>query len=409
MGQLQDASYLLAGQIQDSNLGARQKKFDLKKHVATIHSANQLSLIQRKIANALLFNAYEDLLTKVEYSIHIRDLCQLIGYNSHEQKSIKRALVSLISTVIEWNLVDKDKLEHEEWNASAIIADASIKGPICTYSYSNRMRQLLHSPEIYGRINMKVQAKFKSSYGLALYENCIRYQTIKTTPWFDLCVFKKLMGVEPQKYAVFKDFRKRVIDVAVTEVNKHTYYDVAYDLKKMGRKVVAIKFHVGTKNTELSETKKLATETDDLYQRLVAQFEFQPAQARAVLNEYPDAYILSKLSLILSSSSYRQGKIKNKCQYVLAALEENYQTTTNTASVPKNFVVKPKDIPAQSPEPALAPCLQQFYALATVEQQAIEQQFVEEIRGSIYDTLYQKDGLENTVVKQRFVTFLLNQ
>lgn len=227
------------------------KNYDLKKHVAAIHSANKLSLVQRKIANALLFNAYSELANKQEHHIHIRTLCTLIGYNSNELNAIKKALVSLISTVVEWNLIDKERADNTGvWNASAIIADASIDGAVCTYSYSNKMRQLLFHPEMYGRLNMQVQARFKSSYGLVLYENCARYQNIQETPWFDMEIFRKLMGVSEDKYLAFKDFRKRVIDPAVKEVNKHSSMDISYLLKKIGRTPVAIKFHIAIAKKE---------------------------------------------------------------------------------------------------------------------------------------------------------------
>lgn len=91
-------------------MGERKKALELKKHVAAIHSSNKLSLLQRKIANALLFNAYDELLEKEEHSIHIATLCKLIGYDSNDYKTIKRSLVNLLATVIEWNLVDADKI-----------------------------------------------------------------------------------------------------------------------------------------------------------------------------------------------------------------------------------------------------------------------------------------------------------
>src|SRR3990167_7227073 len=133
----------------------KKKNLELKKHVGAIHSSNKLSLLQRKIANALLFNAYDDLLEKEEYEIHIGTLCKLIGYDSNDHKTIKKGLVNLLATVIEWNLVDGDRLDTEGiWNASSIIADASIDGAVCTYSYSNKMKRLLYRPEMYGRLNM---------------------------------------------------------------------------------------------------------------------------------------------------------------------------------------------------------------------------------------------------------------
>jgi hypothetical protein len=73
-----------------------QKVLQLKKHVAVIHSSNKLSLLQRKIANALLFNAYKELQNKEEHEIHIATLCQLIGYDSNDHKTIKKSLLLLL-------------------------------------------------------------------------------------------------------------------------------------------------------------------------------------------------------------------------------------------------------------------------------------------------------------------------
>ena len=81
-------------------MAEKEKTLELKKHVAAIHSSNKLSLVQRKIANALLFNAYDELLAKEEHQIHIRTLCNLIGYDSNDYKTIKKALINLLSTVI---------------------------------------------------------------------------------------------------------------------------------------------------------------------------------------------------------------------------------------------------------------------------------------------------------------------
>lgn len=279
------------------------KNFDLKKHVAAIHSANKLTLVQRKIANALLFNAYHELAEKQEHQIHIRTLCELIGYNSNELNAIKKALVSLISTVIEWNLVDKERLDNTEvWNASAIIADASINGAICTYSYSNKMRQLLFRPEMYGRLNMQVQARFNSSYGLVLYENCIRYQNIQETPWFDMLLFRKLMGVDEGKYAVFKDFRKRVIDIAVKEVNEYSGLTVDYLLKKVGRTPVAIKFSVEPSHPKLSSFSSIE-------KVLHQEFSFSKQQAAAAVADFGEAYVEEKIAVVKNSASYKNGSV----------------------------------------------------------------------------------------------------
>ena len=118
------------------------------------------------------------------------------------------------------------------------------------------MRKLLYHPNVYGRLSLEIQAKFQSGYGLALYENCNRYQDIGKTPWFELEKFRKLMGVDDNKYKIFRDFKTRVLDKSVEEVNKHSTLIVEPKLKKINRKVVAIQFAINKSNKKFEETIK---------------------------------------------------------------------------------------------------------------------------------------------------------
>ncbi|MEM5398387.1 hypothetical protein, partial [Staphylococcus gallinarum] len=48
---------------------------ELKKHVATVHVSGELSLLERKIVNVLLLNAYDELLTKKRHTLPVGILC----------------------------------------------------------------------------------------------------------------------------------------------------------------------------------------------------------------------------------------------------------------------------------------------------------------------------------------------
>ncbi len=393
------------------------KNFDLKKHVATIHSANKLSLVQRKIANALLFNAYSELSEKHEHQIHIRTLCDLIGYNSNELNAIKKALVSLISTVIEWNLVDKERLDRVGvWNASAIIADASIDGPLCTYSYSHKMRQLLFRPEVYGRLNMQVQARFKSSYGLVLYENCARYQNIQETPWFDMTVFRKLMGVDETKYAVFKDFRKRVIDIALKEVNEYSGLNVAYLLKKVGRKPVAIKFSVNPAENKVLEEIVSESKVENILQH---EFAFSKQQASAALADFGEAYVEEKIAVVKDSLSYKKQAIQHLSGYMHSALVQDYKNPKMKKPISKTNLSEQAPIKSEADQLQKArsdyekSCqqilLENFHQLAEEEKTRLLTLFSKSIKDTIYETLFVRDQLNNVILSRKFTQFLKDQ
>ena len=395
-----------------------KKTLELKKHVGLIHSTNKLSLLGRKIANALLYYAYETLLTQNEHEIHIPSLCILIGYNSKDDKTIKKALISLISTVLEWNLVDQSKQGEEGiWMASAMLSDAKIEGSICTYSYSNRMRELCYYPEFYGRLNMQVLATFKSTYGLALYENCIRYQNISQTPWFDMPTYRKLMGISQDKYAIFRDLNRRVIKPAIKEVNTHSPMHVEAEFKKKGRVVTAIRFQISRRSEKevLGQIEKREIERT-VIERLQEDYGLSVPQLKTILEKYGEAYLVEKMALIESSSSYQEGRIKHLAKYLEKALAENYQPPKSSQeNLDKLKIKRGKEAKIRALHEKKMHHYRSYQAhnlpdvfenLSDKEKARVSKDFDKYIEKTVYASVYAKDGLLNPLVKDRFADFV---
>jgi len=329
-----------------TDLGFEKKagKHELKKHAATIHCSNSLSLLQRKISNALLYHAYKELLLKEEHEITVKQLCNLIAYSGNNHSVIKEALKELLCTVIEWNVVN-DTTGNEDWSASSILASVSLQGPLCLYAYSPRMKQLLHSPSMFAKIDLFIQSRFKSSYGLALYENCIRYRGLPHTKWFELPLFRKLMGVPNEKYPIFRDFKRRVLDKSIEEVNTYSDLVVEPEVYREGRQVIKIRFilkerakktRLGNKIGATEESAELATlplsNKEILLKRMLEEYNLSEDQGYQVLTDYSEDFILQKMELILSSKNYQEGKVQNVAAYFLSALKNDYQPPKQNVS-----------------------------------------------------------------------------
>lgn len=317
-------------------LEKKLEKHELKKHAATIHCSNTLSLLQRKISNALLYHAYKELMIKDEHEISVRQLCHLIEYSGNNHGAIKEALKGLLSTVIEWNVVS-DTTGAEDWTASSMLASVCLQGPLCYYAYSPRMKQLLHSPSMFGKINLYIQSRFKSSYGLALYENCVRYRGLPYTKWFDMETFRKLMGVPTGNYTVFRDFKRRVLDKSVEEVNTYSDLLVEAELLRERRQVIKIRFALKerAKRTRLGtlasdDENEVESGTATLRSKLIMQFGLSPTQAESVLNDYQHDFIKEKMKVVESSKNYQCGKVKNLAGYYLSALKNDYQAAKSS-------------------------------------------------------------------------------
>jgi hypothetical protein len=305
---------------------------ELKKHAATIHCSNTLSLLQRKLSNALLYHAYKELMVKDEHEITIKQLCYLIGYQGHNHAAIKEALKGLISTVIEWNLIDEET-ETDNWTASSIIASVSLEGPLCFYAYSPRMKQLLYTPSMFGKIDLVIQSRFRSSYGLALYENCIRYRGLPHTKWFDIDLFKKLMGVPKGQYDIFRDFKRRVLDKAVDEVNTYGDLLIVSQIVREGRKVIKVRFELkerakkarlGNQHKSLKKENRESGD-EDLEIKLSKTFGLSKTQIHDLLKTYDKTFIQEKITVIETGKPYIAGLIENLSGYLLSAIKKDYQ------------------------------------------------------------------------------------
>src|SRR3989449_287848 len=221
----------------------REARQEVIKNSAAIQIDN-ITLLQRRTWNALLFHASNSLETEEEHSISLQYLARLVGYDSHDMDYLKEASKALMRCLVEWDLLDKDG--SPEWGATTLLAEVKITRGICTYAYSPELRRRLHNPAMYARLDLNLQKQFNSKYSLALWELCTDYlgsgRDYGETPFIPLDAFRKLMGVTDKMYPAFMNFNQKVIKPAVDEINAVSDFRVAVDYQRQGRKVTALKF-----------------------------------------------------------------------------------------------------------------------------------------------------------------------
>ncbi len=100
-------------------------------------------------------------------------------------------------------------------------------------------------------------SKLNSVYSVRLYELLIQWKKARATPFIDLETFRGQMGLAEGEYKTMSNFKARVLDVAVNEINEKTDISVAYYQHKQGRIVTAFKFAVNEK-TPLKDVPKYA-------------------------------------------------------------------------------------------------------------------------------------------------------
>jgi hypothetical protein len=291
----------------------------VKKHVAAIHVSGKLTLLQRKLSNVLLLNAYDTLTTSRRHQIDARTLCMMIGYNSNDFDTLKDSLRGLAETVAEWDMLDEEG--RQEWGVSSLLSYAKLKGGICEYAYSDALAEKLHDPKVFALINLNIQRRFTSGHALALYENCYRFVRTGSTGWWSLDLFRRLMGVaDSAYYESYKHLNAKIIKPAVAEVNKTSNILVTPEVKKMGRQVTDIRFLI-------EENPQLAIlDLDDgegirngpVYRRL-RELGVSDRLARQWIGEHGEAYVTRKVDYVAG-----QDGVRDPVRYLSAAIKADY-------------------------------------------------------------------------------------
>ena len=300
----------------------------LKKHVAAVHTSGELSLVERKIANILLLNAYDNLVqsdgSDARHTIPVSYLGHMVGWEeSKNVTALKAALRSLQKTIVEFNIL---KDGREDWESMSLLSYARVRDGLCTYGYVGELARKLHDPDVFATINVGVQKRFKGGYSLTLYENCVRFKNVKSTGWWELEKFRRLMGAEAAMYDDFKRLSQFVVKKSVEEINAVSDIRIVPEYRKEGRKVVAIKFVVEENPQQslfgpnpLADEEHVAILSSEAFQRL-KHHGISERLALMWLKQDPEQ---ARLAIDAAEAKDRAGKIKTSTGAYIRKLIED--------------------------------------------------------------------------------------
>jgi plasmid replication initiation protein len=200
--------------------------------------------------------------------------------------------------------VDGHRLRgHINWVAGAV-PKYDENGILCVeFGFSPQMKPfLLGLKERFTRFEFLEVAKMKSGFSIRIYQMCKAYyfENIRhgrNVFAVSIKEFKSRLGIQ-DKYPDFRNFRRKVLDVAREEINEKTHLRVEYDFIKKGRNITDMRIVINEKadftpepaeeeapTTEPVRKKATAKPANDLQSRIESLTE---AQRRAfnTLTEY---------------------------------------------------------------------------------------------------------------------------
>ena len=309
----------------------------LRKHVAIIHAYSMMSSLQRKIFNVLLHQAInqqnnnsQNESIAVECVMPISTLISAVNFNSNNTQYLKESVDTLASLKIEWNLL-KDRVPSSVSFLNLRVLHGSptfYQNGTFNFSFHKFMLEFVGSPDIYGTIDVDLQAEFESKYGHSLYENSTRFVNMQKGKIIQLETFRKLLGVSDEKYSTMRELTRNVIKPAIEEVNDRAGFVVDLQPLRMGRKVTGFELKVNPKQKCVSKQDAITDDdTQEILDEIAKHFgKISDSVLNNVLRNYSHEYLYQKIAYT------KQHVKKDKTgfypvAYFMSAIKNDYKSS----------------------------------------------------------------------------------
>lgn len=108
-------------------------------------------------------------------------------------------------------------------------------------------------------------ASLNSSYAVRLYEVLIAWRSIGKTPQITIEDLRNKLGVINGEYERMSNFKSRVLDYSIEQINEHTDIKASYEQHKQGRKVTGFTFKFKVKDKNKNVTEARDTNNGDMF------------------------------------------------------------------------------------------------------------------------------------------------
>lgn len=142
-------------------------------------------------------------------------------------------------------------------------------------------------------------SKLNSKYAVRLYELVIAWKATGKTPEFSLAEFRNKLGLIDNEYTAMNNFKKYVLDLAVSQINEHTDIKLDYEQHKKGRTITGFSFKFKQKVKQQKIEQQRDPNTADLFTKMT------DAQRHLFSHKLAhDARVQSDYSHLVGTGSY---------------------------------------------------------------------------------------------------------
>lgn len=315
----------------------KKKKIELAKEITItddaclkiknelVNGRYTLTLTEIKMIMALAAHIDKDADDFEICAISARDLGAYMGLDEKSMyNQIKTTAKKLLckNLFFEWY---EEGCREKSWQGSPWFTKLSYsaKDGMLRFCFADDIKpMLLQIREAYVQLECKPLMAFKCMYSNRFLMYIVEW--IKIQPYkIDIAELRERLQLG-KKYETYKDFRRFVIEPALSEINVLTDYNVKAVPQKRGRSYVSYVFHIKRKTNPIDADAVPAEWTDEqnaTYNEVIA-LGLEKDVAKKIIEEKPLNEI--KISIDYAKAQKAAGKVKQLGAYLYAAINKGY-------------------------------------------------------------------------------------
>lgn len=227
---------------------------------ALMNASYNLEVTEQRLILLAIINARQTgngITADSKLEIHANDYASRFDVsNDGAYKALKSAVLNLFDRQFSFKEEDKkgnvgtvksrwvSRIKYIDDSATLEITFAPDVVPLIT-----RLEQQFTSYQL------KQVTQLTSKYAIRLYELIIAWREVGKVPQIELSDFRNRIGLENTEYTAMCDFKKRVLEPAIKQINEHTDIVTTYEQHKKGRSITGFSFKFKQKHQSNIERK----------------------------------------------------------------------------------------------------------------------------------------------------------
>ncbi|MCH7353925.1 MULTISPECIES: replication initiation protein RepM [unclassified Acinetobacter] len=274
---------------------------------ALINASYNLDLVEQRLILLAIVEARESgrgINANDPLTVHAESYINQFGvHRNTAYQALKDACDDLFARQFSYqSLSEKGNIQNHKarWVSEVIYVENEAKVKLV---FSSAIIPLItRLEEQFTSYELKQVSGLSSAYAIRLYEALIAWRSTGKTPVIELADFRSKLGVLEGEYSRFNNFKVRVLDPAIKQINEHTDITVKVEQHKTGRTITGFSFKFKQKPIPQKIESKRDPNTPDFFVKMT------DAQRHLFANKMAEMPEMSKYSQ--GTESYQQFAIR---------------------------------------------------------------------------------------------------